>query len=60
MDKTLHGGKREGAGRPPSVSPRKSRPLKASDQEWELIKGYAQEAGLSVNEYLVRRGLNKK
>lgn len=48
------GGKREGAGRPPSSNPRKQRPLKATDEEWQQIKHLAQSQSLSVNEYIIR------
>lgn len=59
MDKAMHGGKREGAGRKPSDYPRKQRPLAASDKEWEQIKTLAKGKGLSTNEYIIRRALNK-
>lgn len=51
------GGKREGAGRPPSATPRKQRPLKASDTEWQQIKNIANVQKLSVNEYIIRSAL---
>jgi hypothetical protein len=37
----VHGGKRDGAGRPPTG--RKQRKLQATDAEWELILKYADE-----------------
>jgi hypothetical protein len=59
MDKAMHGGKREGAGRKPSDYPRRQRPLAASDKEWEQIKALAKNNGLSTNEYIIRQALNK-
>ena len=59
MDKSMHGGKREGAGRPPCANPRKSRPLKANDEEWKIIKDFAALEGISVNEYIVKAALKQ-
>lgn len=59
MDKLTHGGKREGAGRPLSDSPRKQRSLVASDEEWKQIKSLAKGKGLSTNEYIIRQSLNQ-
>ena len=57
MNKSTHGGKRKGAGRPPSVSPRKQRSLKASDQEWEKIVYFADQQNMSTNEYIIQSAL---
>jgi len=39
------GGKREGAGRPlVGGVPRKPRPIRATDEEWDVIKAFAEIA----------------
>lgn len=44
------GGKRKGAGRPLIGGvPRKPRPIRATDDEWELIKEFAKIARLDIN-----------
>ena len=38
--KGTRGGRREGAGRPPVAEPRKQRQLRATEEEWEIIKEF--------------------
>ena len=54
------GGARPGAGRPPSTDePRKPRyNLRATEAEYEEIKRRAEQAGMSVNDYLIAKALN--
>ncbi len=58
MDKQ-RGGYRPGAGRPWSDPHgcRKHRGVKASDFEWETIRQKSKQAGLSMNEYILRKSL---
>ena len=52
-DKRTWGGRREGAGRPVSDTPKRARrAVEYFDEEWELIKAKAQKRGMSVREYL--------
>ena len=39
---------------------RKNRPLKATDKEWQEIVEMAATTKYSVNEYIIRKALNKK
>ena len=44
------GGKREGAGRPlVGGVPRKPRPIRATDEEWDVIKAFAEIARQDID-----------
>jgi hypothetical protein len=52
-DKRAWGGRREGAGRPVSHDPKRTRrAIEYFDDEWALIKAKAKKRGMSVREYL--------
>ena len=53
----MKGGKRVGAGRKPAQEPKKRRSIATTDKEWELLKQLSTEEGLSISEYLLKRGL---
>lgn len=52
-----HGGKREGAGRPPAEDKRISRSIKFSDVEWEIVKQKADAAGKTISDYIRMKAL---
>lgn len=54
------GGYRPGSGRKQLDKPRVRKLILAHEEEWDIIKASADKAGLSVNEYMIRRALRRR
>lgn len=58
--KSTKGGKREGAGRPVSEDPKRSRTIRATDSQWETFKDVGGNAWLSAQLDLLAKNKFKK